>query len=150
MLSGKLIHLIEQHYKEISQSVIDAIRRHPEMTHLGQLPDAELRERGQTILANLGHWLVSANEASLARQQEAVGKLRFEQSIPMHEAVRGLCVIKEKMLDFLEQEDILRDSLGLYAEEELQRRVGRFFDTLVVHLVKGYETAWRHATHMAA
>jgi hypothetical protein len=34
--------------------------------------------------------------------------------------------------------------VDLYAEEELEHRVGRFFDDLVVHLVRGYEAAWQH------
>jgi len=40
--------------------------------------------------------------------------------------------------------------VALYAEEELERRVARFFDMLVVHLARGYETEWRHALHAVA
>jgi hypothetical protein len=38
----------------------------------------------------------------------------------------------------------------LHAEEELERRVDRFFDELVIHLIRGYEGAWRRAAHAAA
>jgi hypothetical protein len=31
-----------------------------------------------------------------------------------------------------------------------ERRVGRFFDELAIHMVRGYETAWRRAAHAAA
>jgi hypothetical protein len=41
-------------------------------------------------------------------------------------------------------------SVDLYAKEELERRVGRFFDELTIHMVRGYETAWRRAAHAAA
>jgi len=150
MLSGKLIHLIELHFKEISERILREIRCHPEMPHLRQLPEAELRERGQTILENLGHWLGSENVQTLAQKQEALGKLRFEQGIPLHETVRALCLVKESMVDFLQEQGIPRDSLGLYAEEELEHRISRFFDTLIVHLVRGYEAAWQHAAHLAA
>ena len=40
--------------------------------------------------------------------------------------------------------------MDLYAKEELERRVGRFFDELTIHMVRGYETAWRRAAHAAA
>jgi hypothetical protein len=40
--------------------------------------------------------------------------------------------------------------VDLYAEEELERRVGRFFDELTIHMVRGYETAWHRAAHAAA
>ena len=36
------------------------------------------------------------------------------------------------------------DSLALYAEEQLERRVGDFFDLLLIHLARGYETGWRY------
>ena len=35
-------------------------------------------------------------------------------------------------------------------EEELDRRIGRFFDVLLVHLVHGYERALRRAAHVGA
>jgi hypothetical protein len=34
--------------------------------------------------------------------------------------------------------------MELYAEEELDRRVGRFFDLSIVDLVRGYESGRRH------
>jgi hypothetical protein len=40
--------------------------------------------------------------------------------------------------------------MQLYAEEELEHRVGRFFDILVYHLVKGYESALRTSARVAA
>jgi len=33
--------------------------------------------------------------------------------------------------------------MELYAEEELDRRVGRFFDMVIINFVKGYESASR-------
>ena len=150
MLSGKLIRLIESHEEEITANIVRPIRHHPDLAQLGRLPEAELRERAQEILSHLGHWLGHGNEEKLAHEYESVGKLRFEESVPLHEAVRGLCLIKDKMIDFLDQQGIDYDCLTLYAEEQLERRVGRFFDLLLVHMVRGYETAWRHAAHAAA
>lgn len=150
MLSGKLIHLIESHEEEIAGRVIRSIRRHPELVHLGRLPETELRERGREILKNLGHWLAHGNEEALAHQYEAIGKLRFEESVPLHESIQGLCLIKDKMIDFVDEQGIDQGGLSLYAEEQLERRVGQFFDLLVIHLVRGYETAWRRAAHATA
>ena len=62
----------------------------------------------------------------------------------MHECVRDLCVLKQTLLDFVEEHTFNKDCMELYAEEELDRRVGRFFDLLIVHLVRGYESGRRH------
>ncbi|HLY15694.1 MAG TPA: hypothetical protein VKR61_00660 [Bryobacteraceae bacterium] len=149
MLSLKLIHLIEAHQEQIAANVIGEIRHHPEMAHFKKLPDAELRERSQLILENLGDWLSAAREQDLAKRYEVLGKDRFEESIPLHESVRALAIIKYKMLDFVHEQGLTRTPLEVYGEEELERRVGRFFDLLTIHMVRGYETAWRHAARAA-
>ena len=150
MFSGQLIQLIEKHEEEITGRIVRSIRHHPQLIHVGKLPEPELRARAQEILKNLGHWLAHGNEEKLFREYETIGRLRFEESVPLHESVRGLCMIKAKMIEFLDEQGLEHDSLTLYAEEQLERWVGHFFDLLVIHLVHGYETAWRHAAHAAA
>ena len=149
MLSGKLIHLIESHWDEIVARVVDQIRREPQMTHFQTIAQTELREWGQALLQNLGHWLAAGNEDDLAHKYEHLGKLRFEEDVPLYESVHALCIIREKMLDFVEEHIFSKSSLELYAEEELERRLGRFFDLLTIHLVRGYERALRQASSHA-
>jgi len=149
MLSGRLIRVIENHEEEITNTVVAAIRRHPELTHLRNLRDLELRERCREILKNLGHWLLRGNEEELDGKYEAIGKLRFEESIPLDECVLGLCILKYKMIAFLDDQGIEPDTLALYARGELLRRIGPFFDLLVVHLVRGYEDAERISARVA-
>jgi len=149
MLSGRLIHLIETHHRELTDRVLREIWRQQDLPHIRRLPEAELRERGQAILEHLGEWLLGKEE-EMNKRQEAVGRLRFEQSVPLHESVHGLCIIKNTMIEFIEEQGIPRDSIGLYAEEELEHRLGKFFDQLIIHLVRGYESAWRRAARVAA
>jgi hypothetical protein len=149
MLSGKLIYLIETHEEKISSRILREIRSDPGLTHLAALPEGELRERGREILQNLGHWLVSADEEKLDREYEQIGKARFQQSVPLHEAIQGLCLIKYAMIDFIHEQGIDRDFLALYAEEELWRRMARFFDLLVIHMARGYEIEWYQTMQVA-
>jgi hypothetical protein len=150
MLSARLIHLIEAHQDEIATRILHDIRHHPDLAHIHKLEDLELRERGRHILGHLGKWLAESREAELTREYEILGKTRFEEGIPLHESIRALCIIKDKMIDFVKEQGVKRDSMELYAEEELEHRVGRFFDELVIHMARGYEGAWRRAAHAAA
>jgi hypothetical protein len=149
MLSNKPIHLIESHEEQIAASVIRSIRHHPDLPHLGRLPEQDLVERGREILKNLGHWLVRDNDDQMAHEYETLGRIRFEEGVPLHEAIGGLFLLKEKMMDFLDEQGADQDYLALYAEEQFERRIGRFFDLLAVHLVRGYERSWRHTAHAA-
>ena len=150
MLSGKLIHLIEAHEEEITERIIREIQDHVDLAHLRKLPVAELREPCRKILQNLGHWLAWGNEGELAREYEEIGKSHFVEAVPLQESVHGLTLVKQKMFDFIDDQGMEPDALTLYAEEELERRVGRFFDLLLIHLVRGYEAFWRHAAHAVA
>lgn len=147
MLPPKVIHLIEQHGDEIVAHAMDEMRRDPEVVHFRDLPTAEIREWGRHILGNLEHWLAEARDTDMATRYEAVGKLRFQEDIPLFEAVRGLCLLKEKVLQFAQDHAMAKTSMDLYAEEEFENRVGRFFDLILVHVVRGYEGALRRAAH---
>ena len=142
MISGKLVHLIETHADQIVNRVVYQIRREEDMLHIRALLDSELREWNLELLERLTSWLSPVNREDLGRRYERLGKMRFEQDIPLHESVRGLCLMREKTLDFVEEHIASNSSVELYAEEELDRRVGRFFDSLIVNLVQGYESAW--------
>jgi hypothetical protein len=143
MLSGKLVHLIESHWEEIISSVIGRIRREPQMEHYRARVESELREWGQVLLQNLGHWLTIRAGEEIGQRYEELGRQRFEADVPLHESVRCLCILRQRVLDFVEERVLNKSSLELYAEEELDRHLGRFFDILTIHMVKGYEAALR-------
>ena len=145
MLSGRLISLIERHEEEITAGFVRSVHHHPELPHLARLDEIELRERYRDILENLGHWLSHGNSAKLAAAYEAIGRQRFAAGIPLDECVCALCLVKDKIIEFLDSQGIDADSLALYAEGQLVRRIGPFFNLLLIHLVRGYQTASRQA-----
>jgi hypothetical protein len=141
MISGKLVHLIELHGDQIVNRVTQSIRRDLEMTPAHVLLEGELRDWGQDLLQNLGHWLSPAGKEDLGRRYERLGRQLFEQCIPLDEALNGLFVIREKALDYLEEQVLSKTSVELYAEEELDRQLARFFDMLTIHMARGNERA---------
>jgi hypothetical protein len=150
MLSGRLVHLIESRSDEIISSVISHIRREPDLLHYRAILESELREYGQDVLQNLGHWLTSGQEAEIATRYEQLGKRRFAAKIPLYESVHSFCIMRERVLDFVEEHVFNKNSLELYEQEELDRRLGRFFDVLTIHMVKGYEHELRTEIACAA
>jgi hypothetical protein len=145
MLSGRLVHLIETHWDQIMASAIDQVRRDPDMVHIREHFKTDARDWAQDMLQNLGHWLLAGNDSELARKYEELGKIRFEEEVPLHESIRALFILREKMLDYVEENLLDKNTLALYAEEELDRRLGRFFDLLTIHMVRGYESVVRRS-----
>jgi hypothetical protein len=149
MLSHRLIQCIEDHSEQLTEEVIRRIRQDPELTHIGKLPSSDLREWRSGLLRNLGAWLAGEDRGNLKRQYEELGSERCQGGIPLHECVRSLHILKHEIVDFARNQGFAQSSVEIYAEEELERRVDRFIDFLLYHLVRGYEAALRETKHAA-
>lgn len=149
MLSIRLVQLIEGHWEEIAARVIAEVKKHPETPNLAQRPDAELRAWCREILENLETLLAARKEEQLQRRFRVLGRRRFEENVPLHEAVLRLQILKAEIFNFVREQGFAMTVLELYREEELQVLIGRFFDALVYQVVRGYEEASRLAARVA-
>jgi hypothetical protein len=150
MLSTKLVQLIEKNSETITSGLILEIRQDPQMSALASRPDTELRGWSQDILKNLGYLLAATKDEELARRFQVLGRLRFEQSIPLHEAVLRCHALKNRILRFVRDQGFAFTPMELYTAQELDRRVGWLFDAMVYHIVCGYESAERVASQLAS
>ncbi len=150
MLSTKLVQLIEGHWEEIASRLIQALSKHPDTQCLAARPDWELRDWCREILQNLGYLLAASKDEDVKRRFQVLGKMRFEENVPLHEAVLRLHILKEKIFGFINEQGFPMTALELYASEELEQRIGRFFDGVVYHLVRGYEDAQATAARQVA
>lgn len=147
MLSAKLIQLIEDHWEGIMTAVLHNLRNDPRLPNMRKIPDSELRDLGRTMLKNLGQYLTASRHElrALEEQYEGLGRVRFAEDIPLHESVRALQGVKRKVIEFLRDHEFAQSSVAIYAEEELEHRLGEFFDDLIYYEVRGYEAAMRQA-----
>jgi hypothetical protein len=140
MLSSKMVRLIEDHWDSLTTRIVKEIRGDLRLTHVSSLEPSELRERASDILEHLGHWLTLSSELELTRHFERIGAEHRGETIPLHEVVLAYSIIKNQMIDFVRAQGI-GTTMDLYAEEELELCVGRFFDTAIYRVVRGYELA---------
>jgi hypothetical protein len=143
MLSIRLVQLIEAHWEEIAARVVAEVKKHPETQTLAARQEAELRVWCRDILENLEALLTARKEDQLQRRFRALGHRRFEENIPLHEAVLRLQILKAEIFGFVHEQGFAMTMLELYREEELQVLISRFFDACVYQVVRGYEDALR-------
>ena len=141
MISTKLIHRIEDHWEQVSVRFTRLIRNNQDIPHFARLPESEMTEACRRVLRDLGHWLVSGSESDIAWLFERVGAERRRSGIPLSEAIRTVQLMKDATISFIQDEGPVENSVELYAEEELENQLGRFFDLLVFHLARGYEAS---------
>jgi hypothetical protein len=140
MISAKLVHRIEDHWEQVSARFFRLMRSSQDMPHFARLPESELTEVCRRVLRNLGNWLVSGSESDIAWIFERIGAERHRSGIPLSEAIRVVQLLKDATVSFIQDEGPVDNSVQLYAEEELENQLGRFFDLLVFHLARGYES----------
>ena len=140
--------MIEDHSEQITHRVVERIRHNRELKEMARLPESELKDRALEVLRNLGHWLSASQKDEVAKRYEKLGRRRFEEDIPLYEVVRCLFILRDSMVDFVREQGVVQNALALYAEEELEYRVGAFFGNVVYHVVRGYELALREAVHL--
>ena len=145
MLSIKLVQLIETHWEQISDRILHKIRSDARLVHINTLKESELRRRAREIVMHIGDWLGASLDEALAHRCERLGRQRFEEGVPLHEVVLVRFIIKEGLMDFAHDHALVESSLELYAEEELEKSVGRLFDGMIYHIVRGYEEAMRQS-----
>ncbi len=143
MLSTRLVKLIESNWEEIATRLIVAVRKHPEMEYLASRPDLELREWCQEILENLGYLLSMRREDEIRQRFEILGRMRFDENIPLHEAVLRVHLLKDKVIGFIHEQGFPMNAAQLYAEEELEHRINVFLDSSIYHFIRGYEARAR-------
>jgi hypothetical protein len=148
MISRNLVQDIEDHSESITARIVRKLRDDTLLPQMRTLPESELADRVQEVVKNLDHWLVPGQESEIARRYEALGRRRYEESIPLEEVVRALHIIKNGILAHVHEQGFGQTAMELYAEQQLELRVGRFFDTAVYHVVCGYQAASSRAAHV--
>jgi hypothetical protein len=141
MLSTNLIRLLEDHCEGITHAVLRANAEDPRLKHLAALPQSELHDRCQLVIQHLGVWLTAPDSQEERKQFEALGRKRYQERIPLRESVLGLQTLKRKILQYIRDQGFTRDTVEIYAEEELEHQINKFFDSAVYHVVAGYEKA---------
>ena len=59
-------------------------------------------------------------------------------------------IIKHEMIEYARVQGLGPDTIELYAEEELEHNIGRFFDCAIYRVVRGFEYAINGHAGMAA
>jgi hypothetical protein len=143
MLSANLIQLIESHSEAITRQVIARIRADPKLPSLARHSEHELLSRCEDVCQRLGHWLAEADEQEIEKRYGTLGRERFEEGTPLHEAVRATQIYKSALLSYARLHGLGGSTVDIYGEEELERFIVGFFDRVIYYEVREYEKALR-------
>jgi hypothetical protein len=152
MLAIRLIQLIENHSRSLTQETMQDVRTNEHTESFRRVPTAEIESRIAALYQNLGRWIGDPRDDEIRHEYEHWGRARFRQEIPISEIVYVLILTKKHLRKFIREHGLVTFSgdrvtpeelvpLELYAIQELNYLVGDFFDRALYHLVRGYESA---------
>ncbi len=143
MTSQQLTDLIEERWELVANRAVTAVRQDAKTPHLRQQPEWDLRDWARNLLKHLPNWAAEIDEGALRARYERLGRQRIQESIPLSEVIRALHHLKCKLVEFIHDQDVPRTSVDLYNEQELEYRIGMYFDHVMYWAAVGYEQAQR-------
>jgi hypothetical protein len=141
MLSDRLVRVIENHAEELTRSVLHDLASNELTPAYHELPRSELHLRVYDVYRHLGRWITEKAEGPVKESYTALGRTRRIEGIPLSEVVQALLLIRQHLWDYVRSSGLVDTVMELYQEEDLNLRLGRFFDHAVYYTVKGYEDA---------
>jgi hypothetical protein len=151
MVSAKIVHQIEDHWEQVRSRFLRLVHNSgQDLPCLVHMSESDATDACRRVLANLGNWLASSSESGLAAAYERLGAERCRNAVPLSEAIRAMQFMKDATISFIQDESNIENTVDLYAEEEFENQLGRFFDLIVFHLTRGYEHAMAAKAQPAA
>lgn len=139
MFPQTLPQLLQDHREQVVAGALDRVRREPPLADLVH-SRCDVADWFRRIVESLDRWPSIATDAEAEQLHSSFGETCARNGIALHQVVRGLHLLKSRIVDFAHSQGMARNSLEIYVEEELENRVSFFFDWLLYQVVVGYES----------
>jgi hypothetical protein len=150
MLGARLLQLIQAHAGPLSREVVDDLMTNERTPTFRRLNAGDVETRVSALFYGLGKWIGNADEDAVRHEYEEMGRVRFSQGVPLSELVYALLIMKSHLRGYIREHGLVDFAgdrvapqellpLELHSIQEINYRVGEFFDRALYHLARGYE-----------
>jgi hypothetical protein len=151
MLGARLLLLIQAHAGALTHDVVRDLKTNARTPTFRRLNAADVETRVSALFQNLGKWIGEADEHAVRLEYEEMGRVRFREGVPVSELVYALLITKQHLRGYIREHGLVDFAgdriasqellpLELHSIQELNYRVGEFFDRALYHLARGYES----------
>ena len=150
MIAAKLVELIEIHSPRLTADIVDDLLVNERTRGFRAVRRSELEPRVFQLLHHLGNWIGDPRSDKTRDEFTDWGRRRFDQGIPLSELIFAVIVIKQHLRRYISDNGLVAASfprmdgdyvlpLHLHSLQDLNTRVGRFFDEALYDLAIGFE-----------
>lgn len=160
MIAAKLVALIEIHASQLARDAAQDLATNPRTPGFRAVARPELERRVFEIFHHLGNWIGDPKSSNVEAEFGEWGRRRFDQGVPISEIVYAIIVLKQHLRRYISDNGLVDaafpriDSdyvlpMHLHSLQDLNSRVGQFFDEALYHLARGYEARSQRLTSKA-
>lgn len=150
MLGARLLQLIQAHAGALSRDVVDDLTTNERTPTFRRLSAADVETRVSALFSNLGKWIGDADEGTVRAEYEEMGRDRYREGVPVSELIYALLITKSHLRRYIREHGLVDFAgdrvapqellpLELYSIQDVNYRVGEFFDRALYHLARGFE-----------
>jgi hypothetical protein len=140
MIALRLVHLIESHSEQLTESLLHKLENSTRASDLRKVPTEEIRERARDVYRNLSDWLLTKTAEDIEKVYIPLGRRRAQQGVLLSAVCWALMMTEENLWDFLEMEGMREQPLEILGGFELLRLLDLFFDQAIYFATLGHES----------
>ena len=151
MVADRLVELIEIQAHKLAADVAGDLMTNERTIGFQNVRRVDLEERLFQLLHHLGDWISDRRSAKVQMEFADWGRRRFNQGIPISQIVFAIIILKQHLRRYIRDHGLVEASfpradgdyvlpMHLHSLQELNSRVGLFFDEALYYLAQGYET----------
>jgi hypothetical protein len=152
MISAKLIELIEIQAGRLTRDVTRDLMTNERTRGFRVVEERDLEQRMFQLYHHLGDWIGHPKSEKVEAEFTEWGRRRFSQGIPLSEIVYAIIVLKQHLRRYIRDHGLVDAAfprseadyvlpMHLHSLQDLNTRVGEFFDEALYFLACGYEAA---------
>ena len=139
MRAPKLIQRLTDDADGVSERLLEKIRSSCRCSELLlRVPAEEHKKYAVDVYHNLMMWL-AAEDDSLLEHYVGLGKLRAHQGVPFSDLLWAVCITREYLWEYIQQECLIEEPVEFWGGVMLLRSLNQYFDRALYLALLGYE-----------
>jgi hypothetical protein len=140
MRAPKLIQHLRANADTMSERLLDKIRNSPRCSDLLlRVPAVEHKRYAVDVYRDLLEWLAVETDSVVASRYVELGNRRAQQGVPFIHLFWAICVTREYLWEYIQQECLLDEPVEFWGGVMLLRSLNQFFDHALYFTLVGYQ-----------
>lgn len=142
MRADKLVQHLRADADSMSERLLEKIRNSPRCGDLLlRVPAEEHKHYAVDVYRDLVEWLAAETDSVIVSRYVELGARRAQQGVPFSHLFWAVCITREYLWEYIEQECLLEEPVEFWGGVMLMRSLNQFFDRALYFALVGYETS---------